>query len=146
MGRYATREEEIDRLLRGKRFVDLYSVVRNGLRASVESYSIKKLEALYGFSPRQSASPKRTWRLPRFRPGWSWAISSCIGATERSLVAGYNRDDCLSTAALRDWLEAQRASLDRTRDADRPSDRAGGRSERGRQRVAGAISTRSSRG
>ena len=50
MGRYATREEEIDRFLRCKLFVDLYSVVRNGLRASVESYSIKKLEALYGFA------------------------------------------------------------------------------------------------
>ena len=50
MGRYATREEEIDWLLRGKRLVDLYSVVRNGLRASLESYSIKKLEALYGFA------------------------------------------------------------------------------------------------
>jgi uncharacterized protein len=44
MGRYASREEEIDFLLRSKCFVDLYSVVRNGLRASVESYSIKKLE------------------------------------------------------------------------------------------------------
>ena len=26
-------------------------------------------------------------------------------------MAGYNRDDCLSTAALRDWLEAQRELL-----------------------------------
>ena len=50
MGRYASREEEIDFLLRSECFVDLYSVVRNGLRASVESYSIKKLEPLYGYS------------------------------------------------------------------------------------------------
>ncbi len=50
MGRYASREEEINSLLRSKRFVDLYSVVRNGLRASVESYSIKRLEPLYGFA------------------------------------------------------------------------------------------------
>ena len=32
MGRYASREEEIDFLLRSKRFVDLYGVVRSGLR------------------------------------------------------------------------------------------------------------------
>ncbi|WP_429527316.1 ribonuclease H-like domain-containing protein [Pseudomonas frederiksbergensis] len=38
MGRHASREEEIDALLRSKRFVDLYSVIRNGLRASVGSY------------------------------------------------------------------------------------------------------------
>ncbi len=36
--------------------IDLYSVVRNGLRASLESYSIKKLEALYGFYPRSQPS------------------------------------------------------------------------------------------
>jgi len=44
MGRHATREEEVDSLLRAGVFVDLFSVVRQGLRASVESYSIKKLE------------------------------------------------------------------------------------------------------
>jgi len=50
MGRYATRENEIDRMLRAGLFVDLYAVVRHGIRASVESYSIKKLEPLYGFA------------------------------------------------------------------------------------------------
>ena len=40
MSRYATREDEVDRLLRGRMFVDLHRVVRQGLRASVESYSI----------------------------------------------------------------------------------------------------------
>ena len=49
MGRYATREEEIDRMLRAELFVDLLQVVRHGLRASVESYSIKRLEPFYAF-------------------------------------------------------------------------------------------------
>ena len=44
MGRYATRETEVDRMLRARRFVDLYAVVRQALRASVERYSIKDLE------------------------------------------------------------------------------------------------------
>ena len=48
-GRYGSREEEVDRLLRGGVFVDLYRAVRQGIRASVESYSIKRLEPLYGF-------------------------------------------------------------------------------------------------
>ena len=48
-GRYATRESEVDQLLRGQVFVDLYRVVRQGIRASVESYSIKRLEPLYNF-------------------------------------------------------------------------------------------------
>ncbi len=49
MGRYGTREDDVDRMLRAHLFVDLYSVVKNGIRASVESYSIKKLEPLYGY-------------------------------------------------------------------------------------------------
>jgi uncharacterized protein len=38
MGRYATREAEIDRMLRAERFVDLYAIVKHSLRASVERY------------------------------------------------------------------------------------------------------------
>ncbi|WFU79107.1 TM0106 family RecB-like putative nuclease [Bradyrhizobium sp. CIAT3101] len=38
MGRYATRENEVDDLLRAEIFVDLLSVVRHAVRASVESY------------------------------------------------------------------------------------------------------------
>ena len=50
MGRYATRGDELDRLLRAERFVDLHAVVRQSLRAGVESYSIKQLERFYGFA------------------------------------------------------------------------------------------------
>ncbi len=110
MGRYATREEELDQLLRGKRFVDLYSVVRNGLRASLESYSIKKLEALYGFS-RSINLPEANLALAKVQAGLELGDLELIGIAERSLVAGYNHDDCVSTAALRDWLEMQRATL-----------------------------------
>ena len=49
MGRYATREEEVDDLLRRGVLVDLLRAVRQSLRASVESYSIKKMEPFYGF-------------------------------------------------------------------------------------------------
>ena len=45
-------------------------------------------------------------------------------------MAGYNRDDCLSTAALRDWLEAQRARLvDQGVAIDRPVPHEGDASE-----------------
>ena len=62
MGRYATREDELDKLLRGGRFVDLYGVVRQGLRAGVERYSIKNLEPLYGFDARRAAAATPTAR------------------------------------------------------------------------------------
>ena len=65
-GRYGTREEEVDRLLRGEVFVDLHRAVRQGIRASVESYSIKRLEPLYGFE-RRGRSPRRGHEHRRVR-------------------------------------------------------------------------------
>jgi len=110
MGRYATREEEIDCFLRSKLFVDLYAVVRNGLRASVESYSIKKLEAIYDFT-RAAGLKDANIALAKIQAALELGDFALIDGDDRSLVVGYNRDDCLSTAALRDWLEAQRAAL-----------------------------------
>src|SRR5439155_7519339 len=49
-GRHGTCVDEVDELLRAGVFVDLYRIVRQGLRASVESYSIKRLEPLYAFT------------------------------------------------------------------------------------------------
>ncbi len=49
-GRHGTCVDEVDELLRAGVFVDLYRAVRQGIRASVESYSIKRLEPLYGFT------------------------------------------------------------------------------------------------
>jgi len=44
MGRHAVREDDLDVLLRGRVLVDLYSVLRQGVRVSDESYSLKKIE------------------------------------------------------------------------------------------------------
>src|SRR5712692_9493038 len=47
MGRYGTREAEVDTLLRNEVFVDLYTIVRQGLRVGALDYSLKALERLY---------------------------------------------------------------------------------------------------
>src|SRR5205085_428027 len=49
VGRHVTRGDDLDRLLRAGKFVDLYAVVRQGLFVGTESYSIKALEKVYGF-------------------------------------------------------------------------------------------------
>jgi predicted RecB family nuclease len=102
VNRYGTRDLVLDSLLRADVFVDLYSVVRQGLRISQDSYSLKKIEALY--MPRREG--------PITRGGFS------VLEYERWLddrdqkhlddLAAYNRDDCLSTWRLRDWLEDRR--------------------------------------
>jgi uncharacterized protein len=110
MGRYATREDEIDNLLRGKVFVDLYSIVRNALRAGVESYSIKKLEPLYGFA-RATKLKDANIALASLQAGLELADTASITDEDRAVVQAYNEDDCISAHALRDWLEERRAEL-----------------------------------
>jgi predicted RecB family nuclease len=124
MGRHATRELEVDRLLRGKVFVDLFRAVRQGLRASVESYSIKKLEPLYGLE-REEGLRDAGSSIVAFE-SWLAEVETEAGdptegsvaaarspqtdATLRSIEA-YNRDDCVSNWRLRDWLEERRLEL-----------------------------------
>ena len=75
MGRHATREEEVDRMLRAGLFVDLHRVVRGGLRAGVESYSIKELEKFFGYTREVSLSEGELRALRRLRAigaGRSW--------------------------------------------------------------------------
>ena len=109
-GRHGTREEEVDRLLRGGTFVDLHRAVRQGIRASVESYSIKRLEPLYGYAREvdlrdagSSIVEFETW----LELGQEEGREELLGNIEE-----YNRDDCVSTMHLRGWLEGQRAMLE----------------------------------
>ena len=142
MGRYASREAEIDLFLRSQRFVDLFGIVRGALRASVESYSIKRLEPLYGYE-RDIALPDANRSMFRLQAHLELDDSD-INEADLDVVAGYNRDDCLSTARLRDWLEESGASLiARGVDVPRPSFPKG---VRARQSASGSReSTRSSR-
>ena len=110
MGRYATREEEIDRLLRAGVFVDLYQVVRHGIRAGVESYSIKQLEAFCGFE-RDMSLPDANVALANLQASLELDDAPSITDETRNVVQAYNKDDCFSASYLRDWLEALRETL-----------------------------------
>jgi uncharacterized protein len=112
IGRYATREAEVDRMLRAELFIDLYAVVRHSVRASVESYSIKDLEAFYRFK-RTVALPDARTALRIVERALELDAAAEIGDDMRALVEGYNRDDCLSALRLREWLEQLRTSLER---------------------------------
>ena len=108
-GRYATRESEVDQLLRGQVFVDLYRVVRQGIRASVESYSIKRLEPLYGFK-REIDLRDAGESIVEFEH-WLEPEPDTDRDALLEQIKAYNRDDCISTWYLREWLEQQRAAL-----------------------------------
>lgn len=108
MGRFATREEELDQILRGRLMVDLLSVVRHAIRAGVESYSIKKLEPIYGFE-RRTDLPDANLALTRLQTALELGELGDISPADRATVASYNRDDCVSTSRLHAWLEGLRA-------------------------------------
>lgn len=106
-GRYATRAEELDRLLRAERFVDLHSVVAQGLRIGVESYSLKPLEPVYGFE-REMPLADSGRALRQVEAALELGRASELNGELRRAVESYNRDDCLSALRLRAWLEARR--------------------------------------
>lgn len=110
MGRFASREEEVDRLLRSQVFVDLYGVVKQSLRASVESYSIKRLEPLYAFE-RTVPLHAANHALAKVQACLELGDAATISDDDRGVVTAYNRDDCVSTLHLRDWLEDRRSEL-----------------------------------
>lgn len=88
----------LDRLLRERRLVALYAVVRGGVFASEADYSIKSLEVFTGIE----------------RAGEAKTAGGSVAAYERWLeerdqaildeIEDYNRIDCVSTEKLRDWL------------------------------------------
>ena len=128
-GRHGTRETELDTLLRGERFVDLYAAVRNGIRISKPSYSIKKIEDFYWGHTRKAGSEAEV----------ADAMTSVV-EYERFLIEGdngildsieaYNREDVRSTHALHTWLEERRDELETVHGAQaRPEVRDGAASD-----------------
>jgi uncharacterized protein len=111
--RHATRELEVDRLLRGGVLIDLFRAVRQGIRASVESYSIKRLEPLYGLE-REVKLRSAGSSIVAFETWLEGGVDENgeVGEDILTTIAGYNRDDVLSNWRLRDWLEARRPELE----------------------------------
>ena len=136
MGRYATCEAQVDDWLRNHLFVDLHQVLRESLRASVERYGLKEMEAFYHFTrdvPLREAGDARVQLEHAIETGQ-------IDTLQRELtpvVAGYNRDDCRSTAALHDWLEGLRQQqIDAGSDIARPAAPVVEKSEKLTERIA----------
>jgi len=108
--RYATREDEVDRLLRGDLFVDLHSITRQSMRASVEEYSLKEIEKFGDYRrrvPLPEANQARHFVEHQLELRKSLVLTDVI----RALVEGYNEDDCRATERHRQWLEDLRSEL-----------------------------------
>ena len=113
MCRYATREHEIDELLRNQVFVDLYTVVRQSLLIGEPAYSLKNVEHLY-LPPREgevaTAGQSMVYyhRWLTARDGQSWRDSATL-----KLIRDYNQADCESTWHLIPWLRQRQTDAGR---------------------------------
>ena len=106
MGRYGTRERELDELLRAEVFVDLYAVVRGALRVGEESYSIKYLEPYYGM--RRTADVKKgDDSIVQFE---TWLVTRDDAILDD--IETYNEEDCRSTHLLHRWLIERRGEAE----------------------------------
>ena len=108
MGRHATRENEVDRMLRGALFVDLHAVVKRAMRASVEQYSLKALEPFHQFD-REVALSEAATAMRLLQHALELVRPDGITDATSGRVLAYNEDDCWSTRSLRNWLESLRS-------------------------------------
>ena len=99
---HCTREDAVDGLLRGEVLVDLYAVVRQALMISESSYGLKRLERYYDLR-RQTTVKKGDQSIVMFE---RWVLQRDPKILDD--IAAYNRDDCLSTYLLRQWLFERR--------------------------------------
>jgi len=102
---YGSREEEVDDLLRREAFVDLFAVVRQGLRISHPRYSLKNVEQFFMAREAELRSGDDSILLyERWRGEQDPAILQAI--------RDYNEEDCLSTYLLREWLLERKAEAE----------------------------------
>ena len=102
--RHDTRQDAVDELLRNGVFMDLYKIVRSGLRIGENSYSLKQVESLYR-SKRATQVATAAESMVQYAR-WiesgedrHWNTSNILKG-----IRDYNEDDCKSTAELVKWL------------------------------------------
>ena len=107
--RHGVCEDDVDQLLRDGVFVDLYSIVRGGIRISDRSYSLKKVEALYRGERDKDGVSEGAASIVAYHEYMSAREAGQADAAAARLdeIRRYNEDDCRSTYQLREWLLGQ---------------------------------------
>ncbi len=107
MSTHATSEDALDTLLRREVFVDLYQVVKQSVRISHDSYSIKKVRTFFMPDAGKGAVIDGGDSIVQFERYLATRDAEILDAITR-----YNEEDCVSTVRLRDWLLEQKRALE----------------------------------
>lgn len=109
VGHHATREAKFDDLMHAGAFIDLYTVVRHGLRVGTQSYSLKDIERLYRPARATDVASAGESMVEYERWLSSSEARDPAGSPILAALRDYNADDCHSTRELCDWLRARQA-------------------------------------
>ena len=104
--RFGSYQKEVAELIDSGVFIDLYKVVKGSLVISQESYSIKKLEAFYGFG--RDSDVKEAMGSMEYYDQYLELLTDNYPEAEKlkRQVIAYNQEDCASTLALYSWLKS----------------------------------------
>ena len=95
---HGTREAQLDDLLRRRKLVDLYKVVREGVRISEPGYSLKNVEVFFGGD--RAGEVKTALDSMVVYDQWQQTGDQAL----LDQIGAYNEADCRSLLACRDWL------------------------------------------
>ena len=101
---HGTREAQLDNLLRRRKLVDLYKVVREGVRISEPGYSLKNVEVFFG-GDREGEVKTALDSMVAYD---QWQQTGDQALLDR--IGAYNQADCRSLLMCRDWLLRLRLS------------------------------------
>ena len=99
---HASREELLDCLLRERRFVDLYTVVRQAIRTSAPNLSLKTVEKCFA-SARSEDVGNAADSVVAYHHYKETTNAEHKRTIQQSIVA-YNKVDCENTEGVRNWL------------------------------------------
>lgn len=109
---YATRELELDQILRHGLLVDLYSLIKQAFRFSTESLSIKYIEEVYGVSHKQGDVSSAMGSVIQYenyvallKTGDPASLKEAAQILQS--IEDYNKLDCDSTLELDSWIRAK---------------------------------------
>ena len=106
---YGTREEELDDLLRGEVFVDLFKVVSQGLRLSHERYGLKNVETFF-MQELHAAFQPHGWTVAQTVPfdNPEWNYEEYADASDYLMLMAYDQHWLTGEAgsiAAQNWFE-----------------------------------------
>jgi uncharacterized protein len=98
MSLHGVCEAEVDHLLRSGKLVDLYKVVKGGIRVSEPRYSIKNMEVFYAGKRQGELADGGTSIV--YYEQWKQTRDTRL----LNEIQAYNETDCRSLYQLREWL------------------------------------------